>query len=122
VTLATSAEPAERNRRVVADFFTAAMSGEIDRALALVDEDHVEHSAVIPPGKAGIAWFLAELAHRTPAPVVTIRHVIADADHVVVHYHNTNDTGGALVADIFRLQDGLITEHWDVVQQLGATT
>ena len=49
-----------------------------------------------------------------------IKRVIADADIVAVHSHckeSANDIGSAVV-DIFRVENKLIVEHWDVLQAL----
>jgi len=44
--------------------------------------------------------------------------VIAEDDLVVLHYHlkTTPDDLGQAVVDIFRVEDGRIVEHWDVLQ------
>jgi predicted SnoaL-like aldol condensation-catalyzing enzyme len=49
-----------------------------------------------------------------------IKRVIAEGDLVAVHNHvtqNPKDLGRAVV-DIFRVQDGKVVEHWDVVQSV----
>jgi len=84
----------------------------------------VEHSPYIQDGKAGFAAFAREIAARDPAPVVDIKRVVADEEHVVVHYHSTLQPGqpGSAVAEIFRLHNGLVAEHWDVVQPRTASS
>lgn len=44
--------------------------------------------------------------------------MIADDDHVVMHYHMStpDDERGVAVVDIWRVVDGQIVEHWDVLQ------
>ncbi|MEV4124179.1 nuclear transport factor 2 family protein [Nocardia sp. NPDC049707] len=51
-----------------------------------------------------------------------IKRVITDAEYAVVHYHMIapDDARGVAVVDIWRLVDGVITEHWDVVQPVPA--
>ena len=43
-----------------------------------------------------------------------------DGDHVTVHYHVRRWPGdlGWAVIDIFRIEDGMIAEHWDVMQDV----
>ena len=51
-----------------------------------------------------------------------IERVIAEGDVVVLHYHlemSPDDLGRAVV-DIFRVQDGQVVEHWDVLQDVPA--
>jgi predicted SnoaL-like aldol condensation-catalyzing enzyme len=114
----------EQNKQIVMRLFALALQGDVEGALDLVADNYVEHSPVIPAGKEGLAEFLRELAGREPTPQVTLHHVIADHEHVVVHYQSTNgpDGDGSAVADVFRLRDGVIAEHWDVVQALPEST
>lgn len=52
-----------------------------------------------------------------------IKRVIAEGDLVVTHSHldlepaNVDNPGRAL-ADYFRLEDGKVVEHWDVIQDV----
>jgi predicted SnoaL-like aldol condensation-catalyzing enzyme len=43
-----------------------------------------------------------------------------DGDLVYLHVHSANDPKdlGQAVADIFRVRDGEIVEHWDVIQSV----
>lgn len=117
-----TADQAERNRKVVLRLFALSLDGDPEGALELVAADYVEHSPVIAAGKEGLAVFLRELTGRPTAPRVTVHRVVADDEHVVVHYDSADgpDDRGRAVADIFRLRDGLIVEHWDVVQSVPA--
>lgn len=47
-----------------------------------------------------------------------IKRVIADDEYAVVHYRmvEAGDVRGKAVIDVWRLVDGRIVEHWDVVQ------
>ncbi|NUS93117.1 MAG: SnoaL-like domain-containing protein, partial [Nocardia sp.] len=55
---------------------------------------------------------------RVPHARLELRRVVADDEHVVVHYRMTTpaDERGTAVVDIWRLVDDRIVEHWDVVQ------
>jgi predicted SnoaL-like aldol condensation-catalyzing enzyme len=49
-----------------------------------------------------------------------VRRLFVDGDFVIAHVHviiQPGETGSAVV-DIFRIQDGLVAEHWDVAQQI----
>lgn len=108
----------DSNKEVVLGLFRAALRGDVPTALRPVADDYVEHSALIAPGKAGLAEFLRALAAAEPPPAIEVRHALADGDHVAVHYESTAaaDGSGSEAVDIFRLRDGRIVEHWDVVQ------
>ncbi len=49
-----------------------------------------------------------------PQAVHDVKRMFADGDHVIVHYHVRRwpDDNGFAVMDIFRIEDGLIAEHW----------
>ena len=77
--------------------------------------DYIQHSAHIEPGREG----LFNLIKSLPA---TLRYeaglVVAEGDFVIAHGRFSGF--GAMVnwiaADILRIQDGILVEHWDVIQ------
>ncbi|MEU5865164.1 nuclear transport factor 2 family protein [Nonomuraea sp. NPDC047529] len=107
---------ATRNKHLVLDGFTRFAAGNIDVLRTLLHEDFVEHSPGNPSGREAFIEFIAE------APVararLDLKRVIADDDHVVMHYLmvTDDDPRGVAVIDVWRLADGQIVEHWDVVQ------
>jgi predicted SnoaL-like aldol condensation-catalyzing enzyme len=46
--------------------------------------------------------------------------MFADDDYVIVHTHGVREPGqrGSAIVDIFKLEDGKIIEHWDVIQPI----
>ena len=49
-----------------------------------------------------------------------VKKVIAEGDLVVLHLHGMNGPNphGESVVDIFRIEDGKVVEHWDVIQPI----
>ena len=76
---------------------------------------YIQHSAHIPPGRDG----LFNLIKASP-PSLRYEHGLALADRafVVVHgrYSNTGLPRNWIVVDIVRIENGIIAEHWDVIQ------
>ena len=48
------------------------------------------------------------------------KRTFAEGDYVIVHVHAIREPGtrGSAIIDIFRLENGKIVEHWDVVQPI----
>ena len=77
--------------------------------------NYLQHSAHIKPGRDG----LFDLIRSSPA---TLRYepgtIVAEGDYVIVHgrFTNTGRPKNWIAADIVRVADGLLAEHWDVLQ------
>jgi len=113
--------PAPYNRSIVADF-VRLFYGErrIRQAMETwVRPDYVQHNPGIADGReAAIAALEDSLAD--PSLHLDVERVLVDGDFAVIHLHAWRDgeRGGA-VMDLYRLEEGRIVEHWDVIQQIG---
>jgi predicted SnoaL-like aldol condensation-catalyzing enzyme len=77
--------------------------------------DYIQHSAHIPPGRDG----LFNLIKSIPSTLKYEPGVIAtDGDFVIVHgrYSGHGLPAPWIVADIVRIENGVLAEHWDVIQ------
>ena len=92
-------------------------SGAVDRFIA---PGYIQHSQLAPPGRGALKTFLDTIKEQTPDAVHDVKRAFVDGDHVIVHYHVRRwpDDKGWAVIDIFRIEDGLIAEHWDVMQDV----
>ena len=81
---------------------------------------YVQHSTLAEPGVAALKVWLDARAKDSPDARQTIHRAFADGDHVIVHIelHRWPGDPGMAVVDIFRLEDGMIVEHWDVIQDI----
>ena len=88
---------------------------DYSRAEAYWSPDYIQHSAHIAPGRSG----LFDLVKSLP-PELRYEHqlVVADGDHVILHgrFSNHGQPVNWVVADIVRIADGKLAEHWDVIQ------
>ncbi len=111
----------EANLALVRDLFAQVLnpmdSGAVD---SLVSPDYIQHSQLAPPGREALKAFLDMIRAETPEAVHDVKRMFVDGDHVTVHYHVRRFPGdlGWAVMDIFRVEDGLIAEHWDVMQDV----
>ena len=76
---------------------------------------YIQHSAHIGPGRDG----LFDLIRSLP---VTLRYdnqlIVAEGDHVILHgrFSGSGRPVAWVAADIVRIEDGKLAEHWDVLQ------
>ena len=94
-------------------------SSAVDR---YISPDYVQHSQMAPPGRDALKAFLDWAARENPDNTQTLKRAFVDGDHVILHYHVVRWPGdlGFAVMDVFRIADGMIVEHWDVVQDVPA--
>jgi predicted SnoaL-like aldol condensation-catalyzing enzyme len=92
-------------------------STQVDRFIA---SDYIQHNQSAPPGRDALKAFLDMIRAETPQAVHDIKRAFVDGDYVTVHYHVRRFPGDAgwAVIDIFRLENGMIKEHWDVMQDV----
>ena len=77
--------------------------------------NYIQHSAHIEPGREG----LFDLVKAAP-PDMRYENalIVANGDYVMLHgrFTNIGQPTNWIVADIVRIEDGLLAEHWDVIQ------
>ena len=109
----------EANKKTVLAFYDAALvQRNVDAAVAYLGPQYIQHNPIAPDGVEGVKGLIRFLAEKYPQRTSSIKRVIAQGDLVVLHVHsktNPEDRGTAIV-DIFRLSNGKIVEHWDVMQ------
>ena len=108
------------NREVVLAFYRTGLVGLQPRAAfeRYVSADFIEHKHDVETGnREGTAAYLERLINSVPEPRWEILRTIAEGDHVFLHASFTPAPGAPAyaVADVFRLKDCRIVEHWDVV-------
>jgi predicted SnoaL-like aldol condensation-catalyzing enzyme len=77
--------------------------------------NYIQHSAHIQPGREG----LFELVKASPADMrYENALVVANGDYVMLHgrFTNIGQPANWIAADIVRIENGLLAEHWDVIQ------
>mgnify|MGYP001081902215 CR=1 FL=1 len=111
----------EANLKLVLAMF-AEMLGPMDSATVdrFIADEYIQHNQSVRPGKQPLKDFLDMIRERTPEAVHDVKRAFVDGDHVTVHYHVRRWPGdpGWAVIDIFRVEDGKVKEHWDVMQDV----
>ncbi len=109
-------DTSEANKAFVLEAFDVLFNQrDYARAALFWSPDYVQHSAHIPPGREG----LFDLIRGYP-PTLRYENALAFASDDIVMLHGRFAGGGGpaslIAADIVRIQDGLLAEHWDVLQ------
>ena len=103
------------NKQIVLEVLKRAF---IERDPTVVEQcfaaSYKQHNPIIPDGPSAIAKMIPTLTGLTYEPGMAV----ADGDLVMVHGRYTGWGPKPMVAvDIFRVQDGKVVEHWDVMQE-----
>jgi predicted SnoaL-like aldol condensation-catalyzing enzyme len=106
----------ERNKALLLEAFdTLFNKRDYAAAERFWSPDYIQHSAHIAPGRDG----LFNLIRSAPA---TLRYenqvTVAEGDYVIAHgrFSGNGRPAAWVAADIVRFEDGLLKEHWDVLQ------
>lgn len=113
--------PLEANKQLVKNFYKDII---ILRNTELVDQyigdTYIQHNPGIADGKQALVKAIKSWgpASDTAAEDTEIVRAIAEDDLVVLHVHMKawRKPRGTALMDIFRVEDGKIVEHWDVIQ------
>jgi len=111
---------AENNRQIVLAFYDQALVKRQTRAAfeRYASEDFVDHKTSLPASTRGAAIdYLEGLIKGLPDPSWEVVRTIAEGDLVVMHNRFTPEANAPAyaIADIFRLRQCKIVEHWDVI-------
>jgi predicted SnoaL-like aldol condensation-catalyzing enzyme len=82
---------------------------------------YIQHSAVVPDGYEGLMSLIEQVDSAARDYAIHIKRSIAQHDLVFVHCHyffGNGDVRGKAIAEVFRIEDGLLVEHWDVIQDV----
>jgi predicted SnoaL-like aldol condensation-catalyzing enzyme len=111
----------EANRTVVLAFYEKGLNQkDADAALAHVGDRYVQHNPNAADGPDGFRKFIGFLREKFPNSHSEIKRSFVDGDYVTLHVHAVREPGtrGNAIVDIFKLENGKIIEHWDVVQPI----
>lgn len=113
-----------KNKAIAIDFFTVAfvkkdVKGAFDK---YIGEKYIQHNPNVPDGKEKPIEYLSQWLKENPQASCEIKRVIAEGNLVVIHSHwkDSPEKPGQAGVDIFRIENGKIVEHWDVLQDVPA--
>lgn len=106
----------EKNKAIVLEAFDTLFNKK-DQAVAerFWSSNYIQHSAHIPPGRDGLFSLVKGLPD-------SLRYenglTVANGDYVMLHgrFSGIGLPANWIVVDIVRMENGVLAEHWDVIQ------
>jgi predicted SnoaL-like aldol condensation-catalyzing enzyme len=117
-------EQTQASKDLAVRYFDRLMVEKDPGAVEYLAPEYHQHNPTIPSGSAGLREMFGAFFEQTPTLIVERHRVIAEGNIVAIHAHyrlNPEDRGQSVV-DIFRVLDGKIVEHWDVIQAVPETS
>jgi predicted SnoaL-like aldol condensation-catalyzing enzyme len=118
--------PLEMNKAVVRAFYDLAVNQQQpEEAVAqYFGPSYRQHNPNIADGPEAVIAFMRELVTTYPAVRMEFKRQVAEGDLVMIHSHLIHEPGdlGIAVADVYRLDQGKLVEHWDVLQEVPASS
>jgi predicted SnoaL-like aldol condensation-catalyzing enzyme len=117
-------ETSKRNKGIVREIFEKIVNGgDAELAARYYKDDYIQHNANVAQGLAGLQTLIRQMHASESRMQAEIELINAEDDMVWVL---AKWSGGSLpdgqpriakTAEVFRVEDGKMAEHWDVVQR-----
>ena len=109
------------NKKMVADFYQSLFG---DKNQAVIDEyiaeSYIQHNPALPDGREALKKGVAVWFKGQSKDTVDVHHLGADGNFVYIHTKSKMGNKTMSVLDIFRVENGKIAEHWDIMQEVPA--
>jgi predicted SnoaL-like aldol condensation-catalyzing enzyme len=107
---------AENNKAIVLEAFeTLFNKRDYAAAERFWSPNYIQHSAHIEPGRDGLFNLIKSIP---PTLKYESGVIVAEGDFVIIHgrFSGIGLPVNWIAADIIRMKDGVLLEHWDVIQ------
>jgi predicted SnoaL-like aldol condensation-catalyzing enzyme len=106
---------AQQNKAIVLEAFDTLFNKRDYAAARFWSSDYIQHSAHIEPGREGLFNLIRGLPDS-----LRYEHglILAENDFVIVHgrFSGFGRPAAWITADVVRMENGVLAEHWDVLQ------
>lgn len=123
----------ENNKQLLADFGAEVFGNkDLSNLQRYIREDYIQHNPLVPQGLLGFKQFFTDWFAAVPDWQYTVSKIAAEGDTVWVYGTYAGTQKGDWLGipatqksyqiqavDIFRVQDGKLAEHWDVIDTYG---
>lgn len=123
----------QENKQLLANFGAEVFDKkELSSLHSYMHEGYIQHNPLVPQGLTGFKQFFADWFNAVPDWNYSLTKIVAEGDTVWAYgtYSGTqqgdwlgipatNKSYSIAAVDIFRIQDGKLAEHWDVIDVYG---
>lgn len=106
------------NKNLVVDFLTRALINheQVDFTQYINPTNYAQHNPMVADGLDGFGAFMAQMAEQgINMDYTEVHEVIGEGNFVLTLSEGTLGADATAFYDLFRVEDGLIVEHWDVI-------
>jgi predicted SnoaL-like aldol condensation-catalyzing enzyme len=111
-------------KSIVMEFFDLAFVQQkpAEAREKLMSDGYIQHNPMVADGPEVFVQAIGGMFEAFPNFTSKVHRVITEGDLVVIHHevHFVPGDQGNSVIDIFRVEDGKIAEHWDIIQEIAA--
>lgn len=114
----------EENIRIAMEFYDLLLNQkDWEKGSQMIGSRYVQHNPNATDGVEGIKAHIDMLRSTYPDNRGEIKRAFSRGDLVALHVHSrrTPESRGNAIVDMFRIEDGKVVEHWDVVQAVPET-
>ena len=111
------------NKELIQAFYKEFFNDHIvESADKYVAENYVQHNPGVGQGREALKSAFAEKFISVPTFHLNICKLISEDDMIAVYLKSVDPQGNTLgrVVDIYRVENGKLAEHWDVLQPVKA--
>ena len=110
----------EANKKLVLDMAQMLfVEHKVDQAIdTYFDPGYIQHNPIAGNGAETIRTLFKGFYQNVPTATYEVKRIICEGDLCAIHSNSKSkpDDRGSAVVDIFRIANGKIAEHWDVIQ------
>ena len=114
----------EKNKEIVKNFYDLIINKkDFETARQYMGHRYKQHNPLVKDYPEGLKELIEFLKINYPEARSEIKRIIAEGDYVAIHVHSIRSPKiQRAIVDIFRLENGKIDEHWDVIQDIPETS